>query len=227
MIVLYGIVALAIGYFLGAIPFGKVYVRLFTGKNIEDVGSGRSGGTNSMRAGGWRVGVMTGLSDVLKGLSALLLVRWMMTQFGVEPELLPWLESAAGVASVFGHNWSIFYNFRGGAGTGPNVGWACAVWPAMFPIGFVTMITMIFVIGWASVGSFTMALIIPICFAWLYFTGATSIAVSPAYTVGGLITLAFVTYSLRPNFVRLFRGEERVVGLRAYWLKQQASSSQE
>ena len=115
-----------------------------------------------MRAGGWRVGVMTGFTDVLKGLGALLLTRWIMTQWGVSAELLPWIEVTTGMASVFGHNWSIFYSFRGGAGTGPNIGWAAAVWPPIFPVGVVVMVSMIFVVGWASVGSLAMAIVIPI-----------------------------------------------------------------
>lgn len=219
MIVLYVLIALVLGYFFGAIPFGKIYVKLFTGKDIENVGSGRSGGTNSMRAGGWRVGVMTGFSDVLKGLTALLLTRWILTALGIGIETLPWMEAVAGSAAVFGHNWSVFYNFKGGAGTGPNIGWAAAVWPPMFPIGAAVMIAMIFGVGWASVGSFTMALIIPICFAWLYFTGSTAVLFTPAYIMGGIVTLIFVGYALLPNFKRLLRGEERVVGIRAYWAK--------
>ncbi len=222
MTLLYFLGAIIIGYLLGSIPFGRFYVKLLKGKDIETIGSGRTGGTNSMRAGGWRIGVITAFSDVIKGMMALFLTRWVMTQLGVGVELLPWLEAATGTATVFGHNWSIFYKFRGGAGTGPNIGWSAVIWAPIFPVAVVVMVGMIFLVGWASLGSFAMAVIVPICFGWLYFSGADVLAAHPAYFVGGLLTLAFVTYSLRPNFERLWRGEERVVGLRAYWLKQQA-----
>ena len=216
MIVLFIIFAILIGYLAGAIPFGKIYVWYFRGKDIQEIGSGRTGGTNSLRAGGWSIGFMTAFSDVLKGIAAVLLVRWI---FGglVDENVLPWLEISAGIFSVIGHNWSVFVNFGGGAGTGPNVGWASAVFPPLFPIATAVMLGMIYFVGWASVASMMMALIIPIVFLFIYFAGtwAELVTFTPAYIIGGIITSLIVAFSLRGNFVRLFKGEERIVGLRA------------
>lgn len=211
----YYIVAIVIGYFIGAIPFGLIYVKLFTGKDIRQVGSGRMGGTNSLRAGGWGVGFATALSDVLKGAMALLITTWVV-QNQVSTETLPWVQITAGIFAVIGHNWSVFYGFKGGAGTGPNVGWAAAVWFPMFPIAFAIMFSLIYFLGIASVASMIMGLIIPIGFGIIYYTGSDVVAISsPAYMVGGIITAAIVAFALRGNFQRLLRGEERVVGLRA------------
>ena len=216
MIVLYFLIAVLIGYFVGAIPFGKIYVWYFRGKDILEIGSGRTGGTNSLRAGGWSIGFMTAFSDVLKGIAALILVRWI---FGglVDESMLPWLEVSSGIFSVIGHNWSVFVSFGGGAGTGPNVGWASAVFPPLFPIATAVMLGMIYFVGWASVASMMMALIIPIVFLFIYFAGtwAELVPFTSAYFIGGIITSLIVAFSLRGNFVRLFRGEERIVGLRA------------
>ncbi len=216
MSIFYIFCAVLIGYFLGAIPFGKLYVWYFRGKDIQEIGSGRTGGTNSLRAGGWTIGFMTAFSDVLKGIVAVLITRWFLGNF-VSADFLPWLEVATGIFSVIGHNWSVFVRFGGGAGTGPNVGWASAIFPPMFPIAFIVMGIMIFVVGWASVASMTMALIIPVVFVVIAITGqwAGLVAITPAYIVGGIITSLIVGYALRGNFVRLFKGEERVVGLRA------------
>lgn len=208
--------AIIIGYFLGAIPFGKIYVWYFRGKDLQSIGSGRTGGTNSLRAGGLTIGLLTSFSDVLKGIVTIIVTRWLLG--GIAPaDILPWLEVTAGVFSVIGHNWSIFVNFGGGAGTGPNVGWASAVFPPIFPIAFVVMAGMLYFLGWASVASMMMGLIIPIVFIIIALTGQWSelVATTPAYIVGGLITTLIVAFSLRGNFVRLFKGEERVVGLRA------------
>ena len=68
-----------------------------------------------------------------------------------------------------------------------------------------------------SVASMMMALIIPVVFLFIYFAGtwAELVTFTPAYFIGGIITSLIVAFSLRGNFVRLFRGEERIVGLRA------------
>lgn len=212
MNVLAFILAAVTGYLWGSIPFGKIYVKLFTGQDLQQIGSGRTGGTNSMRAAGFKVGFITAMSDVAKGALGLLVARWLFGSW-VAADWLPWLEATAGVMTVVGHNWSVFIGFKGGAGTGPNVGWATAIWWPMFPLAFILMMAMIFLVGYASVGSMTMGLIIPAMFVWLYINGTVSGSV--AFIFGGVITALIVAFALRNNFVRLARGEERIVGLRA------------
>ncbi|MBK8428740.1 MAG: glycerol-3-phosphate acyltransferase [Lewinellaceae bacterium] len=50
-----GVIFLA--YVFGSIPFGLLIVKLKTGKDIREVESGRTGGTNAMRAAGFWGGV--------------------------------------------------------------------------------------------------------------------------------------------------------------------------
>ena len=67
MEILLAIGIVALGYVLGSIPFGLLIVKLKTGKDIRKVESGRTGGTNAMRAAGFWAGLMTAIMDVLKG----------------------------------------------------------------------------------------------------------------------------------------------------------------
>jgi glycerol-3-phosphate acyltransferase PlsY len=117
--------------------------------------------------------------------------------------------------SVVGHNWSVFLGWRGGAGTGPNVGWATALWWPILPISFLVMVGMLLGIGMASVASLTMAVIIPISFIALYLADVPGYADTLAYIVGGLAAASAVIWALRPNIKRLFEGKERLVGPRA------------
>ncbi len=222
--IIYFVIAILIGYVCGAIPFGYLYVKATRGINILDYGSGRTGGTNSLRAAGWKVGALTGLSDVFKGYMGVTLARWALGG-AVSADLLPWILGVAGVMSVVGHNWSVFLNWRGGAGTGPNVGWATALWWPMFPIGLVVMVIMLVGVGMASVASLTMAIIIPISFGVLYVAGVAGYSGTTAYLVCGIVAAAVVTWALRPNIKRLLEGNERVVGPRAK-RKQQMNNAQ-
>ncbi len=212
--IVFFVLAALIGYFSGAIPFGFIYVYWRKGVDLRNVGSGRTGGTNSLRAAGLGVGIVTSISDVLKGFLAVWLTRYFLGD-GVGDVLLPWLSVTAGTFSVIGHNWSIFLNWRGGAGTGPNVGWATAVWPPLLPIAGAVMILMMVGVGMASVASMMMGAIIPIVFIGLYVAGVPVYSDTMAYIVGGLATLTIVTWALRPNLKRLMEGKERVVGPRA------------
>jgi glycerol-3-phosphate acyltransferase PlsY len=211
---LYIIIAAGLGYLWGAIPFGYLYVKKVKGVDLTTVGSGRTGGTNSFRAAGLKVGLVTVFSDVFKGAMSVILARWIFGSF-VNEVWLPWILVTAGVFSVIGHNWSIFLDWRGGAGTGPNVGWATAVWWPMFLIGAVVMSAMLRFVGIASVASLTMAAIIPLTFAGLYLAGVPGYDNTLAYIVGGIAAALVVTWSLRPNIKRLIAGDERVVGPRA------------
>lgn len=207
MEILYLLIGGLVGYFFGAIPFGFLFVRATKGIDLREVGSGRTGGTNSMRAAGPVVGALTGLSDVLKGACAIWLARFLFGNV-LSSDWLPWAELMTAVMSIIGHNWSIFLKFKGGAGTGPNIGWATAIWWPMFPIGLLVVLGVGYLTGMASVASLAMALTIPIVFVIRFLGGDASLA----YMVAGMLTALVVTWALRPNIKRLLNGTERVVG---------------
>ena len=221
MDLIYMLLAILVGYIMGAIPFGFLFVKLTKGVDLRDVGSGRTGGTNSFRAAGFAIGVLTFLMDVAKGAAAVWLARLLFGS-ALPAGWLPWAEALAGAASVVGHNWSVFLKFGGGAGTGPNVGWATAVWWPMLFITFAFGAPALYFVGMASVASLVVAAVIPVAFGIRYFLG---IDASPAFFVGGLLTAALVTWSLRPNIKRVLAGEERLVGPAASRREQKQSDS--
>ena len=211
MQILYFLLAAIIGYLQGSIAFGFIYVKLFKGEDLRTIGSGRTGGTNSLRAAGLGVGLLTSLSDVLKGAAAVWLTTWLLGD-ALGPALLPWAQATAGVFAVIGHNWSIYLKFAGGAGTGPNVGWSAAIWPWIFPIAFLVMGGMLYFVGMASVASLSMAVVTITIFAIRYVMG---IDTTLAYLTGSIVAGLIVTWALRPNIRRVLNGTERVVGRRA------------
>ncbi len=214
MVVLTSIGVLLLAYLLGSIPFGLIIVKLSTGKDIRTVESGRTGGTNAMRAAGVWAGLATALFDVLKGVGAVFFSHLLIAGGHV------WVDVLAPFLSIVGHNYSAFLiergpdgrlRFRGGAGGAPCLGGSIGLWlPSLFfivPIG-----ALIFYFGgYASITTMSVALISTAVFAYRAYLG-----LSPwQYAIYGLLAFIALAWSLKPNIKRLLAGNERVVGLRA------------
>jgi len=214
----YFILSALIGYMFGAIPVGFLLVKAIKGVDLRSVGSGRTGGTNSFRAGGVTVGVLTSIFDVLKAACGVWLIRALFAD-QLPIAWLPWAEVTSGIMSVIGHNWSVFLGWEGGAGTAPNVGWAGAEWFPIVPIAIVVVLGVLLTIGIASIASLAMSAAIPIAFLILYLTGVEPYDSTLAYIIGGIVGAAIITWSLRPNIKRLIQGKERIVGPRAKRLR--------
>lgn len=211
MQIVIAIVILIGSYLVGAIPFGLIYVRLKTGRDVRQVESGRTGGTNAMRAAGFWIGFATAVSDLLKAACAAWSARWLL------PEA-PWLHVLAPVCAIIGHNYSIFLaernekgrlRLRGGAGGAPAAGGALGLWAPSFlfilPVGLI----LLFVVGYASIATMSVALVTIVVFAY-----RASIGASPwEYIMYGVLAEAALIWALRPNIKRLFTGTERRVGL--------------
>lgn len=194
------VLAVVLGYLIGAIPVGYIVIYAMKHQDIRQQGSGRTGGTNALRAGGRWAGILTGAGDMLKGVLAILVTRWIMAG---TPNLV-WAEVLTGVAVVIGHNASIYLGFKGGAGTGPNIGVCVALWPisALWLIPLVPF--GLNVIRYASLTSLLIAVVIPVSLAiraalhlgpWLHVV----------YALGAAIA---VVWALRPNIKRLINGAE-------------------
>ncbi|MEK7311478.1 MAG: glycerol-3-phosphate acyltransferase [Chloroflexota bacterium] len=215
--IVFAIVSVVAAYLMGAIPFGVAIVRVVSGKDVRSVGSGRTGGTNAMRAAGFGAGLLTAILDILKGTFAV----WLASALtgGVH-----WIEVLAGVMAVLGHNYSIFaaqrvtsesgrtrLKFSGGAGGAPSVGAASGLWIwsalIMIPLGALIL----FGVGYASVATMSAGLIATAIFAVraIFFGGPWE------YVAYGITIFVLQVWALRPNIKRLMEGTERMIGWRA------------
>ena len=102
MQILIGIAAVAIGYILGSIPFGLIIVKLKTGKDIRTVESGRTGGTNAVRAAGFGAGLLTAILDILKGAVAVWVARALSPGNELVHVLTPVQHRDCRIPSLFG-----------------------------------------------------------------------------------------------------------------------------
>ena len=120
------IIAIAIGYLLGSIPFAYIAGRLIKGVDIRQVGGGNMGALNAVREIGLLPGLTVLIADIGKGSLAVLIASWLDLS-------LIWI-FIAGFAAVVGHNWPIFLRFKGGKGAATTLGVLFALTPGEFAI---------------------------------------------------------------------------------------------
>jgi acyl phosphate:glycerol-3-phosphate acyltransferase len=212
---------LVIAYLLGSIPFGWVIVKLTTGRDIRQIESGRTGGTNVWRSAGFLAGLATAILDILKGTATVWITRSILPADYV---YLPWVEVTAPLLAVLGHNYSIYMlerradtgklHLRGGAGGAPCYGGAIGLWPPIgliiFPIGLVIY----FGVGYASLTTLSVGVSAAVIFTITALQG-----ILPwQYILYGVGSTILIAWSLRPNLARLRAGTERLHGIRV-WLK--------
>ncbi|MDQ7080466.1 MAG: glycerol-3-phosphate 1-O-acyltransferase PlsY [Paracoccaceae bacterium] len=186
--------AAALGYLLGAIPFGMVLARLMGLGDLRRIGSGNIGATNVLRTGNKAAALLTLILDAGKGaLAVVLAARWLGADAG----------QIAGLAAFLGHLYPVWLKFRGGKGVATflglllALGWqaglaACATWLA---------VAVIFRIS--SLAALVAAVLSPLWLWWLGPAQATALAIL-------LVVLILIRH--KANIKRLLKGEEPRIG---------------
>lgn len=184
------------GYLLGALPIGYLIGKL-RGVDVLKHGSGRTGGTNVMRAAGAWAAALTVAGDGLKGLLAV----------GVAALLVgtPTAKVLAGLAALIGHNWSVFLSWRGGAGAVTHLGVIFGLYqPAVIALMVIGIVALV-LSRMASLATLTTA-----CASFLIFVGLAIWGdLSWAYAVYGLLSAVVIAIALLPNIRRILNGTER------------------
>ncbi len=131
------VAGLAIAYLFGSIPTGYLAGKLLKGIDIREHGSRSTGATNVLRTLGKGPALAVLLVDVLKGVAAIVFIRWLCAlpyltpPAGLEPQrFVPWAVCLAGLAVLLGHGRSIWLNFTGGKSAATGLGVLLAMsWP--------------------------------------------------------------------------------------------------
>ena len=189
------VLALLIGYVLGSIPFGLILTRFAGLGDVRNIGSGNIGATNVLRTGRKGLAAATLLLDGGKGAAAVLIVR------ALWPD--PGLESLAAIAAFLGHLYPVWLRFKGGKGVATLIGVVAALlWPAAIVVA-VVWIGALLITRYSSVGGMSGALSAPIA----------------AFALGRIdLAILFLGFALlilwthRANLARLAAGTEPKVG---------------
>jgi len=193
---LYEVIAVALSYLLGSVSFSIVIAKWVKGIDIRQHGSGNAGATNTLRVLGKGPGLLVFLLDIGKGVAVVFIGRALSEN--------DWIPVLCGLAAIIGHNWPIWFRFKGGKGIATTVGVIAtlAFLPAL--CAGVIAIATIALTRYVSLGSLLFAALTPLFISIFYFS-------IPLLSASLLICIfAFVRH--RTNIVKLFQGTENKLG---------------
>lgn len=188
-----------ISYLIGSISFSYLISKKVAGIDIRSHGSGNAGATNTLRVLGKGPAITVLILDALKGLVAMGITHWLTGD--------PLAYAVSGLFAIAGHNWPIFFGFRGGKGIATTLGVALGFSPLAFLIGAVLAVITIFITRYVSLGSLFLVTALPIV---LYLLD------KPASFVWTSLVLAVFAYIRHYDNIRnLLSGKERKLGEKA------------
>jgi glycerol-3-phosphate acyltransferase PlsY len=194
------VLLVVVAYLAGSIPVGVIVARVSGGPDPRTVGSGRTGGTNSLRALGRKWAALVVAGDLAKGALPVLLTR-ILTDGDSLAEVL-----VAG-AAVLGSVRSIFLKFSGGRGVGTGVGTMLVIQPLAVILAAPVFFLVILATRYVSLGSLLgSAAMFP---AMLLIWAVASGWVPPAYLMWAVVGPILIWLAHADNIERLVHGKER------------------
>ena len=110
-----------------------------------------------------------------------------------------------GIASIIGHNWTIYLNFKGGKGIDTTIGVFIALEPIATVISLIVWVIAVAITRYVSLGSLLFVICLPIAILAIeqYIT---------LVLLAAIVAMVFAIYKHRSNIGRLLNGTERKIG---------------
>ncbi|WP_018922222.1 glycerol-3-phosphate 1-O-acyltransferase PlsY [Salsuginibacillus kocurii] len=200
-------------YLLGSVSFSYVIAKKVKKIDIRQHGSGNAGATNTLRVLGKGPAILVLALDILKGIFAVFIAHFLET-IDVLPTLFPAIATdglapaLAGLAAILGHNWPIYYGFKGGKGVATTVGVIASL--IFFPAIYIGIIAILLIIAtrYVSLGSLVFAVFTP---PLVWFTLDHYNHPEPYFYLALAVGILSV-YQHRTNISRLWQGTESKIG---------------
>lgn len=180
-------------YLIGAIPSGVVLTRLAGADDVRKSGSGNIGATNVYRVAGKRLGILTLIADVLKGLLPLAAVQLWVTS---DERVL----ALVAVALFVGHCYPVYLRFKGGKGVATALGIFLVLSPLSVLMALVVFAGVLWRWRYVSLASISAAALLP------FMIYAVEHSVTLFFAT--LVIAAGVIYRHSSNMQRLRNGTE-------------------
>lgn len=184
-----------ISYLIGSISFGYIVGKSFKNIDIRQHGSGNSGATNGIRILGKKLGILIFLLDFLKAIVSIKLGSYIL---GHEGLLL------SSIFVVVGHNYPVFYKFKGGKGIATSLGVIFMMDFRVFILLLLVGLLIVKLTRYVSLASVSLSVLAPLV---LYGFGTRDKWALVTITILALMSI----YQHRGNIKRLINGEENKI----------------
>ena len=190
------VVSILFAYLLGSVSSSYIAGKMTAGVDIREHGSGNAGATNTLRVLGWKLGLVVLIADVVKGILAVAFAH-LVTNGSVTAMAL------SGLFAVIGHNWPVYFSFRGGKGVATTIGVLMTIaWVPSIYAALVALVLLVFT-RYVSLASLTYVTLTPLFQLFLH-TSAIVIIIS-------FVIAALSFWRHRTNIDRLLHGRENRV----------------
>jgi glycerol-3-phosphate acyltransferase PlsY len=200
MITLSFLAAVTCGYLLGSANTSLIVSRFYD-TDVRAHGSGNAGATNMLRVLGKKAATITTVGDTAKGVVSFLIGRFLLQD---SPSLAALGGLAAGSGAIIGHNWPLFFQFRGGKGIWTSFAVALSFdW--RIGLALLSVFAVVFALSrMVSLAAIVAAVLLPLI-VWLCGSGPVATSIFSALAV-----LAVVRHY--PNIRRILEGRESRIG---------------
>lgn len=196
------VMALALGYVLGSIPFGLILTRAAGLGDIRKVGSGNIGATNVLRTGNKGLAAATLLLDGLKGTLAVLLAERVLGH-GSAGAIAP---IVAGVGAFLGHIFPVWLGFKGGKGVATYIGVLLGLAPMLAVVFCAIWLIVALATRYSSLAALIGAVLAPV---------AAFVLLGRDIGIASALMSAMLVWKHEANISRLLKGEEPKIGAKA------------
>lgn len=202
------VLVLIMAYLIGSINFSVILSKKIAGFDVREKGSGNAGTTNMLRTVGKKAALITLVCDILKGVVPVLLailIGNISNHFGANIRI-DYLAQTAGIATIIGHTFPIFFGFKGGKGVASSLGLILII---NWQIGLICLVFALLVMAltrMVSLGSITAAILFAVL--TIFNISSQFYVVQGNYVIFGIVLACVVIFNHRSNIKRIITGTE-------------------
>jgi glycerol-3-phosphate acyltransferase PlsY len=196
-----------LSYFIGSVMGSMVMGRIRGGVDIRTMGSGNAGGTNALRTQGWIFALGVVIVDVGKGVIGTGVVPGLELPFiAADPQISRvWLTLSCASASVIGHVWPMWHQFRGGKGAATLIGTLIVLAPSLIAPVLAVWLLVFVLSGFVGLATMTAGVAAPLVL------GLTRLPNDQPVFIYCVAMSMYIIFSHRSNIQRMRDGTENRV----------------
>ena len=187
---------------LGSIS-GSMVLGKLKGIDIRTMGSRNAGGTNAFRSVGPLFALGVVLIDISKGVASVLFISKLSFYNSFSMDVIEYMQILCGIASVVGHVYPIYYNFKGGKGAGTLIGVIGILFPQSIIYALLSWIVVLIFTGFVGLGTMVASIVLVVVTYFIYPGGL----ITP-FGIFSIIMSVFIIFTHRLNIYRMIKGSE-------------------